>query len=167
VVDIKALSEALDTGHIAGAAIDVFPEEPKTNQDEFESPLKGLKNVILTPHIGGSTLEAQHNIANFVPERIINYINTGSTNGSVNFPNVTLPELRNSHRLMHIHENVPGVLAKINQMLLDNDVNIIGQYLKTNEQIGYVITDVDKEYDKDILKKLKSLDHTIRTRVLY
>jgi D-3-phosphoglycerate dehydrogenase len=167
VVDIDALARAVQSGKLGGAAIDVFPEEPKSNNDEFISPLRGLNNVILTPHIGGSTLEAQENIAQFVPDRIMKFINTGSTNGSVNYPNVTLPELKNSHRFLHTHHNVPGVMAEVNRLLLDNSVNIMGQYLKTNEDIGYVITDVDKEYDKEIIKKLRSIDHTIRTRVLY
>jgi D-3-phosphoglycerate dehydrogenase len=167
VINIEALRNAVLSGKIKGAAVDVFPQEPKTNNEEFISELRGLPNVIITPHIGGSTLEAQQNIADFVPGKIMNYVNTGSTSGSVNFPNVTLPELYNSHRLMHIHENVPGVMARITQVLMDSGVNIIGQYLKTNETIGYVITDIDKEYDKNVIKELKKIDHTIRTRVLY
>ncbi|MGK7389470.1 MAG: phosphoglycerate dehydrogenase [Candidatus Cyclobacteriaceae bacterium M2_1C_046] len=167
VVDIDALKDAIEKKIVRGAAIDVFPEEPKSNSETFESPLRGLPNVILTPHIGGSTLEAQRNIADFVPSRIMEYINTGSTSNSVNFPNLQLPELKNAHRLIHIHKNVPGVLAKINNCLAEHDINIVGQYLKTNEQIGYVITDINKVYDTDVVKALRSIEHTIKFRVLY
>ncbi|SHF52129.1 D-3-phosphoglycerate dehydrogenase [Salegentibacter echinorum] len=167
VVDIHALKKNIESGKIVGAGIDVFPEEPKTNQEEFISELKNLPNLILTPHIGGSTLEAQENIGNFVPNKIIEYINTGSTTNSVNFPNLQLPVLKNAHRLIHIHENRPGILAEINRMLASHDINIEGQYLKTNETIGYVITDIDKRYDKAVIKDLKGLNGTIRFRVLY
>jgi D-3-phosphoglycerate dehydrogenase len=167
VVDILALKEALATAKIRGAGVDVFPEEPKSNQDPFESELKGLSNLILTPHIGGSTQEAQENIADFVPNKIMDYINTGNTGLSVNFPNVNLPALENAHRLLHIHENKPGILAEINQVLAQHEANIMGQYLKTNETIGYVITDIDKAYDKELIKSLKSIEHTIKFRVLY
>ncbi|MEQ8475203.1 phosphoglycerate dehydrogenase [Fulvivirga sp.] len=167
VVDIDALKNNILNSKIAGAGIDVFPEEPKSNDDEFVSPLRGLPNVLLTPHIGGSTLEAQENIATFVPNKIMEYINTGSTTNSVNFPNLQLPTLQNAHRLIHIHLNMPGILAKINQVLADHQINIVGQYLKTNEVIGYVITDIDKEYDKDVIKALRSIEHTIKFRVLY
>lgn len=167
VVDIAALKEYIENGKIAGAAVDVFPEEPKSNDEEFTSALRGLPNTILSPHIGGSTIEAQENIAGFVPNKLIDYINTGSTSNSVNFPNLQLPKLQNAHRLIHIHENMPGILAKINQVLADHDINIVGQYLKTNELIGYVITDIDKEYDTDVIKALRGIDHTIKFRVLY
>ena len=167
IVEIDALKNAIEKGKVGGAAVDVFPEEPKSNSDPFESPLKGLPNVILTPHIGGSTLEAQRNIAEFVPSRIMEYINTGSTSNSVNFPNLQLPELTNAHRLIHIHHNVPGVLAKINNCLADHDINIVGQYLKTNEHIGYVITDINKIYDQEVVKALRNIEHTIKFRVLY
>lgn len=167
VVDIMALKKNLESGKVKGAGIDVFPSEPKTNNEEFGSPLRGLPNVILTPHIGGSTLEAQENIGNFVPGKIIEYINTGSTTNSVNFPNLQLPVLKNAHRLIHIHRNVPGILAEINRILADHDINIVGQYLKTNELIGYVITDIDKQYDKAVISELKKLKGTIRFRVLY
>lgn len=167
VVDIAALKKHIENGKIAGAAVDVFPEEPKSNDEEFLSELRGLPNTILSPHIGGSTIEAQENIAGFVPNKIMDYINTGSTSNSVNFPNLQLPALENAHRLIHIHENVPGILAKINQVLADHDINIVGQYLKTNELIGYVITDIDKEYDRELIKTLRSIDHTIKFRVLY
>jgi D-3-phosphoglycerate dehydrogenase len=167
VVNIKALKKNIESGKIMGAGIDVYPQEPKTNNEEFVSELRNLPNVILTPHIGGSTLEAQENIGNFVPGKIIEYINTGSTTNSVNFPNLQLPVLQNAHRLIHIHENRPGILAEINRILAGHDINIEGQYLKTNETIGYVITDIDKKYDKKVIKDLKGLKGTIRFRVLY
>ncbi|MGB5976757.1 MAG: phosphoglycerate dehydrogenase, partial [Cyclobacteriaceae bacterium] len=167
VVDIDALSEELTSGKLGGAAVDVFPQEPKTNKEEFQSPLRGLPNLMLSPHIGGSTQEAQENIAGFVPGKIIDYINTGSTTNSKNFPNLQLPLLENAHRLIHIHHNTPGILARINQVLFSHDINIVGQYLKTNETIGYVITDIDKAYNKDVIKDLRAIEQTIRFRVLY
>lgn len=167
VVDIQALRENILSGKVAGCAIDVFPHEPVSNDEEFKSELRGLPNTILTPHIGGSTLEAQENIGNFVPGKMMDYINTGSTSNSVNFPNLTLPILKDAHRLIHIHDNVPGILAKINQILATNGINIVGQYLKTTESIGYVITDINKEYDKDVIKELRSIENTIKFRVLY
>lgn len=167
VVDVDALKKHMESGKIRGAGVDVFPKEPKTNQEEFESPLRGLPNLILTPHIGGSTEEAQVNIGNFVPGKIINYINTGSTTNSVNFPNLQLPILENAHRLIHIHHNKPGIIAHINRILAAHDINIVGQYLKTNETIGYVITDIDKEYAAEVIKELKGIEGTIRFRVLY
>jgi D-3-phosphoglycerate dehydrogenase len=166
-IDIKALKKAIESGKIRGAGIDVFPEEPRTNDDEFASELKGLPNTILSPHIGGSTMEAQFNIADHVPSVIMEYINTGSTSNAVNFPQLKLPVLENAHRLMHIHHNVPGVLASIDKVLADHDINIVGQYLKTNDLIGYVITDINKKYSKQVLKDLKSIEGTIRVRVLY
>jgi D-3-phosphoglycerate dehydrogenase len=167
VVDINALKDNIKNGKVAGCAIDVFPYEPVSNDEEFQSELRGLPNTIITPHIGGSTLEAQENIGNFVPAKMMEYINTGSTSISVNFPNLTLPILHDAHRLIHIHHNVPGILAKINQILADNGINIVGQYLKTNETIGYVITDINKEYDKDVITQLREIDQTIKFRVLY
>lgn len=167
VVDVSALKSAIESGKIMGAGVDVFPEEPKSNNDPFESELIGLPNTILTPHIGGSTLEAQENIADFVPRKIMDYINTGNTENSVNFPNITLPPLKNAHRIIHIHLNKPGVLAKINNVLAASDANIVGQYLKTNETIGYVITDVNKQYGKELNKAMKQIEHTIWSRVLY
>ncbi|WP_026934791.1 phosphoglycerate dehydrogenase [Christiangramia echinicola] len=167
VVNVDALKKHMESGKIKGAGVDVFPKEPKTNQEEFESPLRGLPNLILTPHIGGSTEEAQVNIGNFVPGKIINYINTGSTTNSVNFPNLQLPILENAHRLIHIHHNKPGIIAHINRILATHDINIVGQYLKTNETIGYVITDIDKEYEAEVIKDLKGIEGTIRFRVLY
>lgn len=167
VVDIAALRENILSGKIAGCAIDVFPHEPIDNNEEFASDLRGLPNTLLTPHIGGSTAEAQENIGVFVPGKLMEYINTGSTSNSVNFPNLTLPTLENAHRLIHVHDNVPGILARINQVLADHGINIVGQYLKTNEQIGYVITDVNKGYDQEVIKQLRGIDHTIKFRVLY
>lgn len=167
VVDVKALSENIRSGKVAGCAIDVYPYEPISNNEEFISELRGLPNTILSPHIGGSTAEAQENIGNFVPGKMMDYINTGSTSNSVNFPNLTLPTLENAHRLIHIHNNVPGILAKINKVLADNGINIAGQYLKTNEHIGYVITDINKEYNKEVIKELRAIENTIKFRVLY
>ncbi len=167
VVDIASLQAALKSKKLRGAAVDVFPDEPANNAEEFVSELRGLPNVILTPHIGGSTSEAQQNIADFVPKRIMQYINTGNTYQSVNFPNIQLPELKNAHRLIHIHQNVPGVLANINKVLASNQVNILGQYLKTNEQVGYVITDIDKGYDKQVINDMKQVPHTMKFRMLY
>ena len=167
VVDVAVLKEHILTGRIRGAAVDVFPAEPKSNEEEFVSDLRELPNVILTPHIGGSTEEAQENIGEFVPGKIMEYINTGSSFLSVNFPNVQLPLLQNAHRLMHIHHNRPGVLANISQVLLKYHINVVGQYLKTNEDIGYVIIDIDKAYSDEVIKELRAIENTIRFRVLY
>lgn len=167
IVDIEALVKNIRSGKIAGTAVDVFPYEPKTNDESFENELKGLSNVILTPHIGGSTEEAQENIGTYVPNKLIEYINTGSTYASVNIPNLQLPAQKNAHRLLHIHKNTAGILAKINLILANHQINILGQYLKTNEEIGYVITDIDKEYSKDVITDLKEIENTIKFRVLY
>lgn len=166
-VQIAALKDAIQSGKIKGCAIDVFPKEPKSNDEPFESELMGMPNTILTPHIGGSTFEAQKNIGNYVPNKVIQYINTGSTNGSVNMPQVQLSAVKVAHRLLHIHQNVPNVLAQINNILANNDINIIGQHLKTNENLGYVITDINKEYDEETLEQLKNIEGTIWLRVLY
>ena len=167
VVDIKALRVAIEDGTVKGTAIDVFPEEPKSNDDEFLSELRGLPNTILTPHIGGSTLEAQKNIATYVPGVIIDFVNSGTTINSVNIPKLQLPKLDNAHRLIHMHHNKPGVLAAIDKVLANHHINIVGQYLKTDEQIGYVITDINKEYPKEAIKDLKAIPGSIRVRVLY
>ena len=167
VVDLDALIRNLKSGKVKGAAIDVFPNEPKTNEEPFVSALRQLPNVILTPHIGGSTEEAQLDIGNYVSGKIIQYINTGSTYGSVNLPEIQLPELKNAHRIMHIHENVKGILAQINTILSQSDNNILGQYLKTNDNTGYVITDIDKMHDKVLEQKLKDIPNTIKYRILY
>lgn len=167
VVNLEDLKKAIEKGKIKGAALDVFPDEPSFNNSKFNSVVQKLPNVILTPHIGGSTEEAQSNIANFVPNKIMDYVNTGKTTNSVNFPNLNLPPLENAHRLIHIHHNISGILAKINQVLATHKINILGQYLKTNELIGYVITDIDKEYDRELVSELKKIEGTIKFRILY
>ena len=167
VVDIQALVRHIHMGNVCGAALDVFPEEPRNNSEKFFSELQNLPNVILTPHIGGSTEEAQRNIAEFVPLKIINFINTGGTISSVNLPNMQLPELSNAHRLIHLHQNVPGIMAKINHALAHNNINIVCQYLKTNDDIGYVITDIYKEYDERVIDDIRSIPQTIKFRILY
>ncbi len=166
VVDIAALATALKSGKLGGAAIDVYPEEPRSNGD-FITELQGLDNVILTPHVGGSTQEAQRNIADFVPNKIMEYVNAGSTVDAVNFPNIRLPKQNKAHRFLHIHKNVPGIMAKINEVLAKYEMNISGQYLSTDNEVGYVITDLDKEYNKDVIKALKKIENTIKFRVLY
>jgi D-3-phosphoglycerate dehydrogenase len=167
VVDIDALAEAVKSGHIGGAAIDVFPVEPKSNDDEFLSPLRGLDNVLLTPHIGGSTQEAQANIGIEVANKLVKYSDNGSTLSAVNFPEVSLPGTENTHRYMHIHHNKPGVLNAINQIFMKDHINIIGQYLQTDPEIGYVVMDVQSENPEDCIKLLKDVPGTIRTRVIY
>lgn len=166
VVDIDALGSALRSGHIAGAAIDVFPVEPKTNNDRFESPLVGLDNVLLTPHIGGSTLEAQENIAVEVASKLVRYSDNGTTRSAVNFPQVSLPDHGNTRRIMHIHHNEPGVLQHINRIFFDNEINIAAQYLQTDNDIGYVVMDVESPNVKGLMKDLAKVPATIRTRVL-
>lgn len=167
VVDIDALSDSLEKGHLLGAAIDVFPVEPHSNDDEFVSPLRKFNNVILTPHVGGSTVEAQGNIGQEVAEKLVKYSDTGATTTSVNFPEVTLPAHPNNHRLLHIHKNVPGILSQINKVFSENNINILGQYLMTNDKIGYVVVDVDAEYSELAIGKLKEIDGTIKARVLF
>lgn len=167
VVDIPALAAALQQGHLGGAAIDVFPVEPKGNDDEFISPLRGLSNVILTPHIGGSTLEAQANIGAEVAAKLLKYSNNGSTVTAVNFPEVSLPAHGGKKRLLHIHENRPGMLARINEALSTTGVNIAAQYLQTRDNIGYVVIDTDSEAPDAALATLGALDGTLRSRVLY
>ena len=167
VVEIPALVNALKSGKVWGAAVDVFPYEPKTNDEEFMNELRGLPRVILTPHIGGSTEEAQANIGEFVPSKLLQFMNNGSTYGSVNFPELQLPPLEDAHRLLHIHQNVPGILAKINNVFAKYNVNIKGQYLKTTNEIGYVITDIAKQYADEIVEELKDIDNTIKFRMLY
>ncbi|SEA99821.1 phosphoglycerate dehydrogenase [Marinobacterium iners] len=167
VVDIDALCEALKAGKLLGAAIDVFPVEPRSNNDEFISPLREFDNVILTPHVGGSTMEAQENIGYEVAEKLIKYSDNGSSITSVNFPEVALPEHPNKHRLLHVHENIPGVLSQINTVFSENGINISGQYLQTNDKVGYVVIDVDADYSKLALEKLQQVNGTIRCRRLF
>ncbi|MFS4468103.1 phosphoglycerate dehydrogenase [Maribacter sp. 2210JD10-5] len=166
VVDIDALAAALESGQIAGAAVDVYPEEPRANGN-FTTKLQGFPNVILTPHVGGSTEEAQRDIADFVPNKIMDYINSGNTVDAVNFPNIRLPKQNKAHRFLHIHKNVPGIMAEINKVLAEYELNISSQYLSTDSEVGYVITDLDKEYNKDVIKALKKIENTIKFRVLY
>lgn len=167
VVDIEALTATLETGKLLGAAVDVFPEEPRSNNDEFISQLRGIDNVILTPHVGGSTQEAQENIGGEVIDKFIKYSDIGTTLSSVNFPEVSLPTHTGKHRLLHIHQNIPGVLGAINQVFSDNNINISSQYLQTNDQVGYVVIDVDAERSEIALEKLREIEGTIRCRVLY
>ncbi|MBA1273250.1 phosphoglycerate dehydrogenase [Stutzerimonas azotifigens] len=167
VVDLEALAAAIKDKHLIGAAIDVFPVEPRSNDDVFESPLRGLDNVILTPHIGGSTAEAQANIGLEVAEKLVKYSDNGTSVSSVNFPEVALPSHPGKHRLLHIHQNVPGVMSEINKVFADNGINICGQFLQTNERVGYVVIDVDAEYSDLALEKLQKVTGTIRSRVLF
>lgn len=167
VVDIDALKESLEKGIIAGAAIDVFPEEPKIQGDPFISPLQNLPNVILTPHIGGSTEEAQWNIGIDVATKLIKYIESGATIGSHTLPELSLPKVENTHRILHIHQNVPGVLSEINSRLSASHINILGQYLGTNLNVGYVVLDVEKKDSNEALEELKQVKNTIKARVLY
>lgn len=167
VVDIDALARGLADGSVSGAAIDVYPKEPKSNQEEFVSKLREFDNTILTPHIGGSTKEAQVNIGIEVSEKLLKYSNNGSTLSSVNFPEVGLPELVGKHRICHIHHNEPGILAKINDVFSATGVNISAQYLQTNANVGYVVTDIDQTSSKDAFEGLKQIKGTIKSRILY
>ena len=167
VVDIEALAAGLESGHLGGAGIDVFPVEPRSNDDEFISPLRRYDNTFLTPHIGGSTVEAQENIGMEVAEKLARYSDNGTSTSSVNFPEVALPEHAGSHRLLHIHQNVPGVMSAINAVFSENNLNITAQFLQTNELLGYVVIDVDAEYSEMALNKLANIDGTIRSRVLF
>lgn len=169
VVDIEALAESLKSGHLAGAAVDVFPVEPKGNGEAFVSPLIGLDNVILTPHIGGSTLEAQDNIGVEVSSKLIRYSDNGSTLSAVNFPEVSLPEHPQSRRLLHIHRNVPGILSRINEVFSGENININAQFLQTDAQVGYVVIDVSAEAAQanELKAKLAAIPGTLRTRILY
>ncbi|MDO6593183.1 MULTISPECIES: phosphoglycerate dehydrogenase [Neptuniibacter] len=167
VVVIDDLCDALDSGRLLGAAIDVFPVEPRSNNDEFISPLRKYDNVILTPHVGGSTMEAQENIGYEVAEKLIKYSDNGSSITSVNFPEVALPEHPNVHRLLHVHNNVPGIMASINNVFSANSVNVSSQYLQTNEKVGYVVIDVDADCSKVALENLKQIEGTIRCRRLF
>ncbi|MEM8561085.1 MAG: phosphoglycerate dehydrogenase [Pseudomonadota bacterium] len=167
VVDIDALAEALDSNKLSGAAIDVFPVEPRSNDEEFVSPLRRFDNTFLTPHIGGSTIEAQENIGMEVAEKLARYSDNGTTITSVNFPEVALPEHAGSHRLLHIHNNIPGIMGEINKVFSDNNVNVAAQFLQTNDTIGYVVIDIDAEHSEMALTRLADIAGTIRTRVLF
>lgn len=167
VVDLEALRKALIEGHIGGAAVDVFPVEPEKNGDRFSTPLQDLSNVLLTPHIGGSTQEAQHNIGDDVSAKLFNYLEKGISTGSHTVPALSLPPQEGTHRILHIHKNVPGVLSEINTQLSRNKINILGQYLKTNDSIGYVVLDVDKHLSKNAVELLKKVKATIKVRMLY
>jgi D-3-phosphoglycerate dehydrogenase len=168
LLDMDALADALRSGQLAGAALDVFPEEPKRNGDPFHSPVQGIPNVILTPHIGGSTEEAQSRIGEEVARKLADYSDTGSTEGAVNFPQVALPARPTGTRFMHVHRNAPGVLGNVNQVFAKRGVNIAGQYLQTDGEIGYVVVDAGATRDSDaILAELRALPHTIRARLLY
>ncbi|MFT6148261.1 MAG: D-3-phosphoglycerate dehydrogenase [Saprospiraceae bacterium] len=167
VVEIDALKAALESKHILGAAVDVFPVEPKTNNDPFYTPLQGLSNVILTPHIGGSTQEAQENIGLDAAQKLINYLDNGSTVGSHSVPDIHLPKQAGTHRILHIHKNIPGVMTAINNIISREGLNVVGQYLKTNEDVGYVVLDIRGNVKQEIVNELKSLPETIKARVLY
>jgi D-3-phosphoglycerate dehydrogenase len=167
VVDLDALAVAIKNKQISGAAIDVYPLEPEKNGDPFETPLQGLSNVILTPHIGGSTEEAQENIGEDVSIKLYQYLERGVSNGSHSIPAISLPPVDGAHRILHIHNNVPGVLSAINTVMSKNKINIVGQYLKTNDEIGYVVLDVDSKLSKQAIDLLRDVKETIRVRLLY
>ena len=167
VVDIDALAAALHSKHLLGAAIDVFPVEPKSNKDEFQSPLRGMDNVILTPHIGGSTMEAQANIGLEVAEKLVKYSDNGTTTSAVNFPEVALPEHPGQNRILHVHENRPGIMSAINNVFAHNGINIAGQYLRTDDKVGYVVIDLEAKSSRLAVEKLSEIPGTIRCRVLF
>lgn len=167
VIELNDLRKAIESGQLAGAALDVFPQEPEKNGDRFETPMQNVPNVLLTPHIGGSTEEAQQNIGEDVSNKLLNYLEKGITLGSVTIPALSLPPQEGSHRILHIHNNVPGVLSNINGQLSRNRINIVAQYLKTNERIGYVVVDVDKQLSKRAADLLKDVPNTIKVRLLY
>lgn len=167
VVDLVALKEALLNGQLSGAAVDVFPDEPEKNGDAFKNILQGLPNVILTPHVGGSTQEAQNNIGLDVSNKLFNYLEKGISTGSHSIPGLALPAQEGTHRILHIHNNVPGVLSQINNLLSKHKINIVGQYLKTNEQVGYVVLDVNKNLSNNAIRLLKGIKDTIKVRLLY
>ena len=167
VVDLDALKTALQNEQLAGAAVDVYPVEPEKNGDKFTTPLQGLSNVILTPHIGGSTEEAQQNIGEDVSTKLFNFLEKGITTGSHTVPALSLPPQEGTHRILHIHNNVPGVLSEINTQLSKHKINIVAQYLKTNDEIGYVVLDVDKSLSKEALELLRNVKQTLKARLLY
>ncbi len=167
VVDLDALATALRAGHLSGAAIDVFPIEPEKNGDPFSSPLQHIPNVLLTPHVGGSTEEAQHNIGEDVSAKLLQYLEMGATTGSHTVPEISLPPQEGTHRILHIHTNVPGVLSEINTTLSENKINVLGQYLKTNDAIGYVVLDIDKKLSKNAVELLRKVKGSLKVRLLY
>jgi D-3-phosphoglycerate dehydrogenase len=167
VVVIEALADALKKGHLGGAAVDVFPEEPESNEQLFVSALRGLPNVLLTPHIGGSTSEAQESIGREVANSLIRFVNSGASTGAVNFPHVEMPQHRGTHRILNVHKNVPGVLRDINRIVSDRQANILAQMLSTDANIGYLIMDLDQDVSNDVRKGIAALDTNIRTRILY
>ncbi len=168
LVDIDALVAAMESRHILGTAIDVFPKEPKGKEEEFQSPLRNFPNALLSPHIGGSTQEAQVNIGDEVAEKLVKYSDNGSTATSVNFPEVTLPKHAGVRRILNIHQNVPGVMQQINNVFADNEINIVGQFLQTSPDVGYVVLDVESELPRSFFSdKLNDIEATIKTRVLY
>jgi D-3-phosphoglycerate dehydrogenase / 2-oxoglutarate reductase len=167
VVDIPALAAALKSGHLAGAAIDVFPKEPRDNGPGFESELRGIRNVILTPHVGGSTQEAQENIGREVGARLTDFLNGGITTGAVNFPEIGQPAARGRHRILNVHKNVPGVLSAINGIISASKANVAAQVLATDPEIGYLIMDLDRDVSLEVMDKVKALETSIRTRILY
>jgi D-3-phosphoglycerate dehydrogenase len=168
IVNIDALARHLRSGKVAGAAVDVFPHEPKDGAEPFRSPLQGIPNVLLTPHIGGSTEEAQENIADFVSSKLVDYLASGNTFTSVNFPKISVPRADSAHarRVLHVHQNVPGVLSQINGIFAKNNVNVLSQYLRTNELIGYAVADVDKSHEDTFFDDLRQVAHTIRVRIM-
>ncbi len=169
VVDLEALSEKIKSGKIRGAAVDVFPKEPSSKDEEFNSPLRGLPNVILSPHVGGSTEEAQERIGGFVAHKIVDFINTGNTMGSVNFPNIQAPPQEDRHRILHVHKNVPGVMADINEIFDRNNMNVAGFHLETNSRIGYAVIDIDQGYNSKVVEELRNVKgaNKRKTRILY
>jgi D-3-phosphoglycerate dehydrogenase len=167
VVDIEALAQALRSGHLGGAAVDVYPEEPESNSDGFQSALRGLPNVILTPHVGGSTREAQEAIGREVASTLIKFVNSGATTGAVNFPQVELAAPRGTHRILNAHRNVPGVLRDINKIVSDLNANIHGQLLATDAEVGYLIMDLDQDVSDEVKRAMAGLETSIKTRILY
>jgi D-3-phosphoglycerate dehydrogenase len=167
VVDIPALAQSLKSGRLAGAAIDVFPEEPETNSDGFKSPLRGLSNVVMTPHIGGSTAEAQEAIGREVGAALIKYVNAGVTTGAVNFPHIDSAPTPGKHRILNVHKNVPGVLRDINRIVSEKGANIAAQVLATDSEIGYLVMDLDQDVSRDVKNAVATLQTSIRTRILY
>jgi D-3-phosphoglycerate dehydrogenase len=167
VMDVKAVADALKKNHLGGLAADVFPDEPESKEKKFESPLQNLPNVLLTPHIGGSTMEAQENIGIDVATKLIQFLSSGTSVGSLSVPALNLPTQHNAHRILHIHKNVPGILGEINSIMSQYKANILGQYLQTNNYIGYVAIDIDKKTSKQIINDLKKVKHTIKVRNVF